>query len=150
MRIFASNPVRAQSRFWYQMKRLNKLRKINGEFIYCREIFEKNTNTVRNYGIVIKYQSRRAYHNMYREFRDTSLNGAMSQLYSYMSGNHRADPETIHVIRTAVITKNSEVRRPRNVQFLNPSVKFPIVKTLPKSNKRFRTVFKASRPVLNK
>ncbi len=64
----------------YQMKRLNKLRKINGEFIYCREIFEKNTTAVRNYGIVIKYQSRRAYHNMYREFRDTSLNGAMSQL----------------------------------------------------------------------
>jgi hypothetical protein len=58
---------------------------------------------------------------MYREYRDVSLNGAVSQLcislllftiiktyFKYkidmeMAGNHRADPNTIHIIRTCVV-----------------------------------------------
>jgi len=150
MRIFAPNAVRAQSRFWYQMKRLNKLKKANGEFIFCREVYEKGISAVHTYGIVIKYESRRAYHNMYREFRDVSLAGAVSQLYSYMSGNHRANPETIHIIRTTVVQSYKDTRRPRNYQLSAPRVKFPIIKTLPKQSRRFRTTFKANRPVLNK
>lgn len=150
MRIFAPNQVRAQSRFWYQMKRLNKLKKANGEFIYCREVYEKRISAVKTYGIVIKYESRRAYHNMYREFRDVSLSGAVSQLYSYMTGNHRANPETIHIIRTIVVPSYEQTRRPRNYQLSARGIKFPIIKTLPKQSRRYRTVFRANRPVLSR
>ena len=60
------------------MRKLKRLKKVNGQEIYVREVFEKSLNAVRNYGIVLRYQSRTAYHNMYREYRDVSLNGAIS------------------------------------------------------------------------
>ena len=44
--------------------------------------------------------------NMYKEFRDISVNGAVSQLYSELSGNHRANGNTVHVLRVAVLNKN--------------------------------------------
>ena len=40
---------------------------------------------------------------MYKEFRDTTLNGAVSQLHQEMAGNHRASPDTISIIRTVVL-----------------------------------------------
>jgi large subunit ribosomal protein L18Ae len=33
IRVFAKNTVIARSRFWYQMKRQNKVRKIQGEIV---------------------------------------------------------------------------------------------------------------------
>ena len=42
------------------------------------EIFEKNSNSIRNFGIVLKYLTRKDYVNMYREYRDVTLNGAVS------------------------------------------------------------------------
>lgn len=55
MRVFAPCAVRAKSKFWYQMRKLNRLKKVNGQEIYVREVFEKSTNAVRNYGIVLRY-----------------------------------------------------------------------------------------------
>ena len=60
------------------MNRLNKLRKTRAETIFVKEIYEKNNLSVRTYGIVLRYQSRSAYHNMFREYRDVTLNGAIS------------------------------------------------------------------------
>jgi len=36
---------------------------------------------VKNFGVWVRYQSRTGYHNMYKEYRDTTLNGAVEQLY---------------------------------------------------------------------
>ena len=84
---------------------------------------------------------------MYKEFRDVSLNGAVSQLYMEMSGNHRANHDTIHIIRTSVLTAKSQIRRPKSLLYRDNKLKFPIVKTLPRaSNRRFRTIFKANSP----
>merc|ERR1719146_351514 len=69
IRVFAKNTVIARSRFWYQMKRQNKVRRTQGEIISVSEIFERNTNCIRNYGIVIKYESRKGMLNMYKEYR---------------------------------------------------------------------------------
>ena len=44
------------------------------------QVFEKRTNAVKNYGVVMRYLSRTLNINMYREYRDTSLCGAVSQL----------------------------------------------------------------------
>ena len=52
------------------------------------QIFEKNPTTVKNYGIWVRYQSRTGYHNAYKEYRDTTLNGAVSQLYQVRPMQH--------------------------------------------------------------
>ena len=48
------------------------------------QIFEKNPTKIKNYGIWLRYQSRTGYHNMYKEYRDTTLNGAVEQMYIEM------------------------------------------------------------------
>ncbi len=40
---------------------------------------------------------------MYKEYRDVTLNGAVSQLHAEMAGNHRASQDTISIIRTVVL-----------------------------------------------
>lgn len=45
------------------------------------QVFEKHPTTVKNFGVWLRYQSRTGYHNMYKEFRDVTLNGAIGQLY---------------------------------------------------------------------
>ena len=37
---------------------------------------------MKNFGVWVRYQSRTGYHNMYKEYRDTTLNGAIEQLYT--------------------------------------------------------------------
>ena len=53
-------------------------------------------------------------HNMYKEYRDISLNGAVSQLHMEMAGNHRASSDTISIVRTAVLNSKDDIRRPRS------------------------------------
>ena len=48
------------------------------------KIFEKNVRHIKTYGIALSYQSRNGTHNMYKEYRDVSLNGAISQLCNYI------------------------------------------------------------------
>jgi len=38
MRVFARNPVLARSKFWYFLRKLNKLKKANGEILACHEV----------------------------------------------------------------------------------------------------------------
>ena len=45
------------------------------------QIFEKRPTTIKNFGIWVRYQSRTGTHNMYKEYRDTTLNGAVEQMY---------------------------------------------------------------------
>eukprot|EP00434_Breviolum_minutum_P034243 symbB.v1.2.030299.t1/scaffold3332.1/size58911/4 len=86
MRIFARNVVLAKSRFWYFMKRLNKAKKSGGELLAVNELFDKSPTKVKNYGIWLRYDSRTNTHNMYKEFRNININGAVGQLYQEGSG----------------------------------------------------------------
>jgi len=83
MRVFAKNPVLAKSKFWYHMKRQHKVRKVQGEIVSVQEIYEKHASVIKNYGIVLRYLSRTETINMYKEFRDTTLSGAVSQMCKY-------------------------------------------------------------------
>lgn len=38
MRIFANDEVIAKSKFWYFLRRLNKIKKANGEILSCTEV----------------------------------------------------------------------------------------------------------------
>jgi len=148
IRVFAKNPVIARSKFWYEMKRQNKVRKCQGEIVSVSEIFERKVNSVKNYGIVLKYLTRTGIVNMYKEYRDVTLCGAVSQMYSEMAGRHSARAESIHIIKT-VIQPNSAVVRPQISQYTKTSLKFPkftIAKRAPTA--AHKNVFTASRPTL--
>ena len=85
---------------------------------------------------------------MYKEYRDTTLNGAISQMYMELAGRHSANKESIQVIRTSVL-KNSEVKRPQISQFCKAGLKFP--KTVNRKRpptKSLGSTFKAVRPTL--
>jgi len=125
MIIFAPNAVIAKSKFWYFMHQFRKMKKTTGEILDVVEIVEKNNRIVKNYGIWLRYNSRSGTHNMYREFRDVSLTGAVSQLYDEMAGRHRARPRSIQIIRTAVVDAK-DLKRPNGMQFAQAKVKFPL------------------------
>jgi large subunit ribosomal protein L18Ae len=110
------------------------------------EIFERRPNHVKTFGIVLRYQSRTGNHNMYKEYRDVSLNGAVSQLHAEMAGNHRASPDTISIIKTAVLRKSDQIRRPRSIQFRG-KVRFPILRSTTRASARkYHSIFRATRP----
>jgi large subunit ribosomal protein L18Ae len=125
MIIFAPNGVIAKSKFWYYLHQFRKMKKTTGEILDCVELHEKST-TVKNYGIWLRYDSRSGTHNMYREFRDLTINGAVSQLYSEMAGRHRTRPRSIQIIRTAVVEKTSDLQRTNGMQYASGKVKFPL------------------------
>lgn len=80
MRIFAKDEVHAKSKFWYFLRKMNKIKKANGEVLAVSEIFEKDPSTVKTFGIVVNYKSKFGHHTLYKEFRSTSLNGAVTQM----------------------------------------------------------------------
>jgi len=129
------------------LRRLHKTKSASGQILSVNEIYEKRPNFVKTYGIVLKYQSRTNVHNMYKEYRDISLNGAVSQMHMEMAGNHRAKAETISIIRTSILHKKEEIRRNKSKLFRDSKLRFPIIRSVPRaSHKKYRTVFKANRP----
>lgn len=148
IRVFSKNAVLARSRFWYEMKRQNKVRKCQGEIVSVSEIFERNTNAVHNYGIVLKYLTRTDYVNMYKEYRSTTLCGAVAMMYAELSGRHSARHECIHIIKTVQLA-DSELQRPQVAQFTKKSLRFPKLtqcKRAPTS--AHKATFTATRPIL--
>ncbi|XP_017623782.1 60S ribosomal protein L18a-like [Gossypium arboreum] len=66
-------------------------------------IFEKNPTKIKNYGIWLRYQSRTGYHNMYKEYRDTTLNGVVEQMYIEMASRYRVQFPCIQIFKTTTI-----------------------------------------------
>lgn len=164
MRLFAKSKVTAQSRFWYFLHQFANMKASTGEILGVTEIREKNPRVVKNFGILIRYNSRSGTHNMYKEFRDVTLCGAVEQMYQDMAGRHRARYSTIHIVDAkevpAGIKATQEynpdkdgpvpppaVQRLNMKQFLDSRIKFPLPHRIPRpSQKKYRTTFKANRP----
>ncbi|KAK9064357.1 hypothetical protein SSX86_015739 [Deinandra increscens subsp. villosa] len=148
MKLWATNEVRAKSKFWYFLRKLKKVKKSNGQMLAINEIFEKNPTTIKNYGIWLRYQSRTGYHNMYKEYRDTTLNGGIEQMYTEMASRHRVRHHCIQVIKTATIPAKL-CKRESTKQFHNSKIKFPLVfKKVRPPTRKLKTTYKASRPNL--
>ena len=146
MKIFAASEVIARSRFWYFMHQYRKMKKTTGEILDVNELREKNGRIVKNYGIWMKYDSRSGTHNMYREYRDLSLNGAVRQMYSEMAGRHRTRARSIQIIRTGIVAAK-DCKRNNVMQYHNSKIKFPLSHRIIRApEKKFRTTFKANRP----
>eukprot|EP00753_Platysulcus_tardus_P014263 PLAT4275.1.p1 GENE.PLAT4275.1~~PLAT4275.1.p1 ORF type:complete len:176 (+),score=69.57 PLAT4275.1:51-578(+) len=129
MKIFAADPVRAKSRFWYFLHQMYKLKKSTGEVLAVNEIVEKRTQQVKNYGILVRYNSRSGTHNMYKEFRDVTLTGAVERLYSQMAGRHRARKRSVQIVRTTTVA-SKDLRRPAVIQLAKRKVKFPLLRKI--------------------
>eukprot|EP00670_Eutreptiella_braarudii_P007094 CAMPEP_0174283624 /NCGR_PEP_ID=MMETSP0809-20121228/4342_1 /TAXON_ID=73025 ORGANISM="Eutreptiella gymnastica-like, Strain CCMP1594" /NCGR_SAMPLE_ID=MMETSP0809 /ASSEMBLY_ACC=CAM_ASM_000658 /LENGTH=153 /DNA_ID=CAMNT_0015378679 /DNA_START=152 /DNA_END=613 /DNA_ORIENTATION=- len=145
MTVFARNAVVAKSRFWKMMRKQNKVKKTNGQILQVKRIFEKNPTTIKNYSILLRFQSRTGVMNVTKEFRDVSLCGAVSQMYSDMAARHHARFLDIDIIGTTVL-KPSDVLRPHIKQFLKAHIKFPLLHRVTKKCKKYKTKFLYSRP----
>ncbi|KAI9197760.1 hypothetical protein LWI28_003882 [Acer negundo] len=148
MKLWATNEVRAKSKFWYFLRKLKRVKKSNGQVLAINEIFEKNPTKINNYGIWLRYQSRTGYHNMYKEFRDTTLNGAVEQMYTEMASRHRVRFPCIQIIKTATV-QNDDCKRESTKQFHTSEIKFPLVhKKIRPPSRKLKTTYKATRPNL--
>lgn len=148
MRIFASDEVRAKSRFWYFLKKMNKIKKAVGEVVSIKEVREKKTSHVKTYGLFIRYENREDYTNMYREYRDTSLCGAVGRMYQDMAGRHRARANTVYIIHTSIIPSYEKVKRSAPAQFYDSKIKFPLFHEKVRApTKALRSIFLANRPL---
>eukprot|EP00256_Glycine_max_P065276 XP_025979871.1 60S ribosomal protein L18a isoform X1 [Glycine max] len=148
MKLWATNEVRAKSKFWYFLRKLKKVKKSNGQVLAINEIFERNPTKIKNYGIWLRYQSRTGYHNMYKEYRDTTLNGAVEHMYTEMASRHRVRHPCIQIIKTATIPAKL-CKRESTKQFHNSKIKFPLVfKKVRPPTRKLKTTYKASRPNL--
>uniref|UniRef100_A0A7S1AC23 Large ribosomal subunit protein eL20 domain-containing protein n=1 Tax=Noctiluca scintillans TaxID=2966 RepID=A0A7S1AC23_NOCSC len=144
MRLFARSQVLAKSRFWYFMKKINKAKRSGGELLGVNELYDPKPLVVKNYAIWLRYESRTNTHNMYKEYRDVTINGAVGQMYSEMAGRHRSQPGAIQIIKTAVIPA-SACRRDHMKEMHNSSLKFPMVRRMPLDIKEKRKTFQPNR-----
>merc|ERR1711976_780911 len=125
MRIFATDPVVAKSRFWYFLRQLRKFKKTTGEIVSVEEIREKKPLKIKNFGIWLRYDSRSGTHNMYREYRDLTVSAAVTQCYRDMGARHRARAHSIQIIRVEEV-EDDKYRRPHVKQFHDATIKFPL------------------------
>merc|ERR1739841_156329 len=143
MRIFAPGVVAAKSRFWYYMRKLKKLKKSVGEIVQCSEIYDDSPTTVKNFGVWIRYNSRSGTHSMYREYRDLTVTGAITQCYRDMAARHRARASSIQILKVEKIPA-SKCRRTHIKQMHNSKLRFPLRHRVVRS--QFRSLFQAKRP----
>jgi len=145
MRIFARNEVLAKSRFWFFMKRINKAKKSAGEILACDKIAQGAGRSVKNYAIWLRYDSRTATHNVYKEYRDVTRCGAISQMYAEMAGRHRALSCNIQIIRIAELPATL-CKKPTTTRFHSAKLKLPMIKCRPFAPKHLRSVYNSRRP----
>ena len=105
---------------------------------------------MKTFGIVCTYKSKFGYHTLYKEFRSTSLTGAVDQLYSDMVGRHKAQRESLVIVRTTEIKGDVEKlsKRAYTKQIVKEGIKFPLLQRRIRPPKAFRKVFHAHRPNL--
>ncbi|KAI6206233.1 Ribosomal L18ae protein [Aphelenchoides besseyi] len=99
--------------------------KTHGEIISCKEVFEKKAGCVKNFGIWLRYDSRTGHHNMYREYRDLTIAGAVTQVYRDMGARHRAQADRIQIIKVQRI-EAADTKRAGVKQFHDAKIKFPL------------------------
>nr|BAJ93879.1 predicted protein [Hordeum vulgare subsp. vulgare] len=125
MKIFAPDSVQAKSRFWYFLRFLKNIKKAHGEIVACDQIYERKPLKIKNFAIWLRYDSRSGSHNMYREYRDLTTEGAVTQCYRDMGARHRARAHSIQIMKVEPIAA-SKCRRPNVTQFHNTKLKFPL------------------------
>ena len=116
--------------------------------LFYLQNFQKNPTTIKNFGIWLRYESRTGYHNRYKEYRDTTLNVVLEQMYDELGSCHRVRYPCIQIIKTTTIPKEL-YKREKTKQFQDSKIKFPLVyRKVRPPIRNLKTTFKASRPNL--
>jgi len=153
MNVFAPNTVVAKSRFWYYMSMLNRVKKANGEILQINEVCEKKPQSIATYGIWMRYDSRTGHHNMYREYRDVSVCGAVSKMYQDVASRHRSRFSNVQIVRTATVPTammRQGAKGVRLAQYMENGTKFPLHhRVMRPQTKSFKKTFVAKRPRTN-
>merc|ERR1711879_227310 len=142
---FLPKRSRCKTRFWYFLSKYHKMKKTTGEILTVNEIFEKSPSVVKNYVAFIRYDSRSGTHNLYKEFRDTTRVGAVSQLYMDMAGRHRARTRSIQIIDVKEVAAK-DCKRPYITEFHDSNIKFPLPHRVQRaSERRYQRRFRPAR-----
>ena len=152
-KVFAKNEAFARSKFWRLNLKDHSIKRTHGEILKIQEIHEKPTSVARNFGIFLKYRSRSGIHNLFKEFRDVSLRGAVSQMYNEMGGNYKVNSEKVTVINTVELKSDDlRIRSPRCKQWADSTkIAYPLWrKTTRKTNAKYNAVFASQRPAVIK
>ena len=146
MKIFSPNEAKAKSRFWYFLRKTQKIKKVKGEVVSVKKINEKKNKNVKNFGIWLRYDSNFGTINMYKEYRDVLVSGAVEQMYMEMAGRHRAKWSSIIILRIEQLS-TKECIRPEIKQFHKKNLKFPITQFVYKNPWDKNLIpFKATKP----
>lgn len=105
------------------------MKKANGQIVAVNEIFERRPTTIKNFGIWVRYTSRTGVHNMFKEYRDVTLNGAVEQMYQEMGSRHRVRSSALQIIKTATI-KAADTKRANIKQFHDSKISFPLTRRM--------------------
>merc|ERR1712153_281719 len=85
-------------------------------------------------------------HNMFKEYRTTSLCLAVEQMYAELASRHRVRKSSVQIVRTTTL-KAAECKRPNTQQSHDSKIAFRLVHRVPRpSDKAHRSVFKAKCP----
>ena len=115
------------------------------QFLNSAHFQRSNTSPtkIKNFGIWVRYDSRSGSHNMYREYRDVSRTGAVTQCYRDMAARHRARAHSIQIMKIESI-KAGDTRRPLTKQMHDNKIEFPLPHRVLKYTKK--SLFVANRP----
>lgn len=149
MTIYAKNEIAANSRFWYHLNILKKIKKTKGEIVLCKRVEEDDTH-VKNFGVVLRFRSRVGQHNMYREVRETTSARAVEKIYADLAGQCRTRALDIQIINVNEITNPEDLRREKTIIFNDANVAFPHPFPLAHAKRSARVKpFQTRRPTLS-
>lgn len=90
---------------------------------------------------------------MYREYRDVSVNGAVSKMYQDVAARHRSRFSNVQIVRTATVPSSMMLQGAKGVrlgQYMGNNVKFPLHhRVMRPATKAFKKTFVARRPRTN-
>lgn len=127
VQVFADDEIVAKSKFWTVASRIARLKPANGEVLAIKQVIEPEPTRVKSYGIWLTFNSARGVHNIYKEVRDTTTEGAVSHLYHEMAGTHNVHQHQISIIRIAEL-EDKDVKHRHVEQYVEKDIKFPIAK----------------------
>merc|ERR1711879_261633 len=126
------------------MGKICKAKKTGGEILSEIEMLEAKPVKVKNFGIWLRYQSRSGTHNMYKEYRALKATDAVGSMYTDMAGRHRAQAESIQVIKCKEIA-DADCRRSVVTQMHPRDLKFPIGRKIRATNQIHKVPFRTKR-----
>merc|ERR1712224_219327 len=146
MKIWASDSLRARSKFWFFLRKLQRIRKTKGHVVYCQAIFERKPAVAKFFGLWANFASRTGNHSTFKEYRDLLLNGAVEQLYTDIASRHKTPTESIQIIKTVVVA-HENCKSNNALSYQDKKIRVPLFsKTLRASRKQYKNVFKHKRP----